>query len=656
MVILSIYPFPFHVGLGHDAGVAIINGEEIFACEESKLIETVMPCFTGIPQRSLAAAFKYFSLEPRDVDHWVFGQPYNCDVDYILRMFFHHLKMSSKEYFQLQKERRIHFINHHLSHAALSIYGSGFKDGVYLTYDGGGDEAQPSVMSWGTFSENNINNCYTSQKEILGIANFYDYMTNVSGFISPYENGKLMGLSAYGNVNKDLYNQLSNYIEIDVENNKYAFCNVKRKKISPYRFHKYNYDDYNYFKYYFSATPPDEFINLIGKYSPPDIAATTQCLVEDKMCKMVEGIISKCSTKKIVLSGGLFQNILLNKKISEIDQINDIYIPMAPNDSGLALGAALALSINMGHKRPNNRLTPFLGPSFNDTDIKKILLDYPVEFSYTKEIAVDVAKLIANGNIVGWFQGRSELGPRALGARSILADPRVIKNKAKLNQNLKRRDWFMPYAPSLLLSKATSYFDRVYESPYMALGLSVKPEVVNMIPCAVHVNNISRPQMVNSSDNPLYNKLITEFEKITNLPIILNTSFNRHGIPTISSPRQAVEHLINGCFDYLAIGSYIVKIKNSIPITIKETIPEEYFLLIENLIPAIYIMLDNPTNNKLYNKTFYHRNGKIEILFSPEKKKIIINNNSIKIDKIDREELYKRIIPLLLGQNNEKNF
>ena len=263
-------------------------------------------------------------------------------------------------------------------------------------------------------------------------------------------------------------------------------------------------------------------------------------------------------------------------------------------------------------KKGQKKLSPYLGASFGKNEIEKLIDDYNLKHSKTKNPWKDCAKLLAKGKVVGWFQGKAELGPRSLGSRSVLADPRNINNKARVNQLLKKRDWFMPYAPSILEDKIEFFFKKIL-TPYMSFALKIKKNA-NLIPAAVHVDNSCRPQTVNKFTNKNFYKLIKEFYKITGVPAVLNTSFNRHGIATIGTPRHAIDHLLNGCIDILIIDNFIVYSNTKIKKSNTSLLSEKYYLFIENIIHILDILKNKDKNfkkvsllsNKFLKKIIFH--------------------------------------------------
>ena len=232
---------------------------------------------------------------------------------------------------------------------------------------------------------------------------------------------------------------------------------------------------------------------------------------------------------------------------------------MSPGDSGLALGGIFSENIKLKEKPSKHGITPIIGPSFSDKEILETIKTFNVNFSKPKNLSKDIATSVKNGSIVGIFQGKAEYGPRSLGSRSILADPRKKISKFKLNQKIKKRDWFMPFAPAILDKDYKDFFDDEYPSLYMQKAIRVKEKFKKLIPSAVHVDGTCRVQYVDKKIFSNFWKIISEFKKITNLPMVLNTSFNRHGISTLSSPRQAIEHLLEGNIDILYLSKFKIK-------------------------------------------------------------------------------------------------
>jgi carbamoyltransferase len=231
---------------------------------------------------------------------------------------------------------------------------------------------------------------------------------------------------------------------------------------------------------------------------------------------------------------------------------------MAPHDAGLSLGGALWADYLLNGTRPEYPVSPYLGPSFSEKSVNGSLGPHKARSSRPKNLENTVAEALASGQVVGWFHGRAEYGARALGARSVLADPRNPNAKARLNQLMKRRDWFMPFAPSILEEFGEDYFEDFRPSPYMNIAFKVRSDKRSEICGAIHADGTCRAHTVSRQLNPKFHSLITEFHRIAGVPLVLNTSFNRHGVPMVCTPKDALDHLNQGCVDILAIEGFLV--------------------------------------------------------------------------------------------------
>ena len=577
MIIASLYPCPFDVQDRHEFNASVLNGDQIFSYEEGKVTTVKNDGTLKFPERALMLGFKELNIIPEQVDKWVFPTP---KLDIKLEDYFVFFSWFFKAYngdlnaFQIWFDNHVVFVDHQLSHASLAAYGSSFSDCAFLCMDGGGDFGDKRGYVFGEFTDNNFNVKFES----VGfdtIANFHSFLTDSIGF-SGDDNGKTSGLASYGKVLSNLKKEISKLITISKEDG----VKFKRERFNKTKVNleKVRADSYDRTKI-FSQYPSDTNVLRIGiEYLPHDIAATGEHILQESVLKLVKILRNETNKNNIVFSGGLFQNVSLNKALLT-SGFENVYFPSAPSDSGLSLGAALFVK-NQDKFKLTETLSAYLGPSFSNTHVKEVLDRYRLIYSKPSSIAKIVAKKLSEGKTVGWFQGKAEFGPRSLGSRSLVADPRNIKSKEKINQLLKKRDWFMPYAPSILEEEYMDWIEQSHYSPYMQIAFDMKPSMVEKVPSAVHVDGTSRVHVVKKSENLLYWELISEFKKLTGIPVLLNTSFNRHGISTISSPRQAVEHLLEGCMDYLAIDNYLIAFKdNRIVADQKETTESESMLL-----------------------------------------------------------------------------
>jgi len=556
MIIASLYPCPFDVQDRHEFNASIISGDKIYAYEEGKITTIKNDGTPKFPERSLMMGFKELEITPDQVDKWVFPTPrveISIESFHLFFSWFFKAYLGDYDSFQEWFDEHVTFIDHQISHASLAVYGSGFDDCAFLCMDGGGDFGDQRGYVFGEFSENKFNVIHEATG-VDTIANFHSFLTDAVGF-SGEDNGKTSGLASYGNVDTDLKSTFSDFINISSQKgvkfsrNRYHKTGVNLKKIKP--------DAYDRTKIFCKYPSDTNILRECIEYLPHDIAATGEEILHESVLELLNQIKTKTSMKKIVFSGGLFQNVALNHKLVDSPHFDETYFPSAPSDSGLSLGQALHVKNSHGHST-RQVLSAYLGPSYTSSAVKEVLDSHRLIYTEPSDFEKKVAEHLSQGKTIGWFEGRAEFGARSLGARSLVADPRKIESKERINQLLKKRDWFMPYAPSILEEDLLDWVDIDYYSPYMQVAFTVKPEKAALIPSAVHVDGTSRIHVVRKSENPAYWNLINEFKKITGIPVLLNTSFNRHGISTISTPRQAVEHLLEGCMDFLAIEHFLV--------------------------------------------------------------------------------------------------
>jgi carbamoyltransferase len=291
-----------------------------------------------------------------------------------------------------------------------------------------------------------------------------------------------------------------------------------------------------------------------------DIACAAQDACETAMMNVVRMAIEKTKCRNVCLAGGVALNSKANGKILASGLEEKFFVQPAAADDGVALGAALAPYLDDNGKLPNRPMRHgYWGPSFDQEAIESALRTYKLRYTRLPDPASTAAELLSQGKILGWFQGRMEFGPRALGSRSILADPRDPEMNAKVNNAVKFREWWRPFAPSFKKEAAGDYLESATDSPFMVLTAQVKPEKRSIIPSVTHVDGSARPQTVEKEINPLYWRLIDEFEKRSGVPVIMNTSFNLRGEAIVHTPTDAVRTLFSSGMDALVIGSFLVE-------------------------------------------------------------------------------------------------
>src|SRR4029077_8518713 len=270
--------------------------------------------------------------------------------------------------------------------------------------------------------------------------------------------------------------------------------------------------------------------------------------------------VEKTGCRNLCLAGGVALNSKANGKIASSGLIDRTFVQPAASDDGVCLGAALAPYLDNGGKLPMHKMRhSYLGPASSDQEIEKALQTYKIPATRVEDPAVRGAEMPRKGKIPGWVQGRMEFGPRALGGRSILADPRDPEMNAKVNNAVKFREWWRPFAPSLLAEVASEYLESATDSPFMVLTAQVTPEKRSIIPSVTHVDGSARPQSVERDVNPLYWRLIHEFGQRTGVPVVMNTSFNLRGEPIVCTPTDAVRTFFSSGMDALVIGSFVVE-------------------------------------------------------------------------------------------------
>ena len=444
------------------------------------------------------------------------------------------------------------FPEHHMSHAAYAFYTSQFDESAILTIDGVGEW---STASFGIAKNNKIQLTNDIRwPHSLGL--FYSAFTYFLGFKVNEGEYKLMGLSSYG---KPKYYDLIKENLIDVKNDGSIHLNMK------------------YFAFTYDKVMTNEnFAQLFG--IPPrredqkteqihyDIGASAQKVLEDVLLKMVNHIHSKTKMKNLCIGGGVALNGVANYKVLKNGPFDNVHIPPSPGDGGSAVGCAQYLYFVHNNKKriiENNHSkliqeNVYVGPSYSNEKIIKFLDSNNIKYEKFEKQSLlkKTAQLISTGNIVGWYQGKMEWGPRALGNRSILADPRNASMKDILNEKIKHRESFRPFAPSVLEEYASEYFDIDIPSPYMLMVAKVKkPEI---IPAVTHVDGTGRLQTVSNYANPLYYDLINEFFKITGVPVIINTSMNVMGEPIVNTPEQAYQMIVKTDMDCLVLGNNLI--------------------------------------------------------------------------------------------------
>ena len=478
-----------------------------------------------------------------------------------------------------KKDLNLLFTEHHISHAASSFYPSNLDESAILTIDGVGEWCTASICKGEDKKIELIKELHFPHS--VGL--LYSAFTYYLGFRVNSGEYKLMGLAPYGIENSEETKLFIKKIKseiVDIKKDGSIFLNQK--------YFKYTYGlrmiKENMFKSLFGFNIREEEEEITQTHC--NIALAIQKVTEEIVIKMVKETKRLTNSKNLCLSGGVALNCVANGKIDELNLFDNIYIQPASVDAGGSLGGALAINhmyydCNRSYSKDYDLMKgSYLGPYYTDKEIlitnKKYKAVYEHIFSF-EELSMKVASLISEGNVIGWFQGRSEFGPRALGNRSILADPRNPEMQKKLNLKIKYREGFRPFAPSVLEEDYSEYFEGETLSPYMLMVKKIQQKIKveiqqnywelnywdklytkrSKLQSITHVDFSARIQTVSKKTNPRYWGLINKFKKITKVGILVNTSFNVRGEPIVNSPEDAFKCFMNTEMDYLVINNFL---------------------------------------------------------------------------------------------------
>jgi carbamoyltransferase len=564
------------LGLNHDMWISsaalIIDGKIVAACPEERLTRSKMT--RVFPKKAMDFCLTKAGIKLDQVDY--IANSYNPAVHLkkFNPIFSNHRRFRGDYYYSIpdfllnddrrnkedsdysfqkiklgKKQLNIYYITHHLCHAANGFYISPFKRSSILTADGAGED---DTVNFLTGDKNEIK-LLKRLKVPHSIGSFYSTFTDFFGYKVDSDEWKVMALSAFGS-----------------KNNKYYQIIKKIINLKPDGSFELNQSYFKQFNYILPNTYTENFVSIFGdpkkrhdnfKKKDYEIASAMQQVFEDICSHMLKYLYKKTKNKNLVLSGGSFMNSVFNGKANKISPFRNVWLSSCPDDSGQSIGAALYLYNNILKKKNRYELKHnYFGPSYTSAEIKNDLIKYKVKFKHESDIAKKISGELANGKIVGWFQNKMEFGQRALGNRSILADPRRADAKNRVNNAVKYRENFRPFAPAVIDKYACEYFvmAKGEKVPFMEKVVMVKKNKRKIIPAVVHKDFSARVQTVDSQTNKIFYNLINEFYNKTGVPVLLNTSFNLNGEPIVCSPTDAIRTFYSCGLDILVIGSYII--------------------------------------------------------------------------------------------------
>jgi len=557
--------------LGDAAAALIKDGELIVAVEEERFSRKKH--HSGFPYNAIQFCLDYAGIKLKDVAHvghywkpWILRHKamqalkaafisrnmFKARVDRGVRqvsdsylgMFLHPRRL--RKHFG-DSNFKFHFIEHHQSHAASAFFVSPFESAAILTWDGTGEDTTT------LFCHGKGNRIKVLKRIKLphSLGQFYSAVTNFLGFdMFEGDEWKVMGLAAYGKPR--FYEFFAEKVLVKNGSGDFRF-NIKIL-------------DHHLAKHY---QFPEAIIKELGPPRKPgeelterhwDIAASAQKVLEETGLHLVRKIKQMTGEENLCMAGGVAFNSVMNGRIFHESPFKNFFIQPAAGDAGCSLGAAYYVWHQiLGEPRKFVMKHAYWGPQFTNKECQRALEEAGLRYETLPDevLLPKLAKMLSEGAIIGWFQGRMEWGPRALGSRSFLADPRRADMREILNHKVKLREWFRPLAPSVLEEYGREIFGKEHYDPFMITVIEVSEEWKKKIPAVVHVDGTARPQMVSKQTNPRYWNLINEFRKITGIPVLLNTSFNIQE-PIVCKPEDAIKTFKNATFDALVLENNLV--------------------------------------------------------------------------------------------------
>ena len=554
-------------GLAHDASAALIkDGELIAAIQEERL--TRQKHVGGFPFKAVDFCLKFANINYVEIEAVAIYTTKNHLLrmiidnikEYLLRYrdFSNILSFSLGNYYRLKRlnvyyrnlrhayrlipKNKFYFVDHHDAHVASSFLVSPFSESLILCVDAVGDGHCTSVY----YGSKNKMTRIIDVRYPNSVSHIYTLMTYYLGFYGRGNQYKVMGLSSYGA--PKYYEQLKEIISFN--DNGYE---LQRK----YYDMKPNIIFSSYF-YKIFGPPRGKDEAITDRHA--DMASSVQKLFEEVVYHICQLAKEKHFSDNLCMTGGSALNCVLNGKLISKKLFKNVFVPPGASDCGTAIGAAFYYNnIECGNDRNFLLKHDYWGNEFSDAEVKHKLNELSINYEHVKDPAKTAAQTLSDDKIVGWFQGRMEYGPRALGNRSILADPRSKRNKDRINQTIKFREEFRPFAPAIINEQVDDYLEKPScLSPFMSHAFLVKSQKRSEIPSVVHIDGSARLQTVNEYDNALFYNLIKEFYGLTGIPVVLNTSFNLAGDAIVCKIEDAVNTFNKSAIDVLIIGNYVI--------------------------------------------------------------------------------------------------
>lgn len=549
----------------HDSSAAlVVDGELVVALEEERFTRNKHT--REFPENAIRECLAIANINVNDIDHiavsikpthsWPKKVVYAAKKPHKAAPFVKHelingffkqrrFKKWLNDTFAGMKKPPVAFIEHHMSHAAGTFFVSPYQDAAIMAIDGSGEWA----CAWLGHGKDNTVTCFNESLFPHSLGSVYESVTEFCGFKPNYDEGKTMGLAPLGDASR--------------------FIEQARKTVSVSDEGQIQVDlSYFSYQYWGYQRCAQKFYDVFGSPRKKDgefethhhdVAAAFQQVLEECALKMAAFLKQKTGASHLIIAGGVALNSVMNGRLLREAGFEDVYIMPAAGDNGTSIGAAYTL-LHDQLKQPRSYVhsDPYVGNEYSAEEIEADLKRFKLNYVRSDRIASDTAELLSQGRIGGWFQYRMEIGPRALGSRSIIANPAFPDMKDKINAEVKFREAYRPFAPSATVEAAKEFFDIEVEAPFMLKVCQVREDKQSVIPAITHVDGSARLQTVRSDTHPLYHELISELGNRTGVPVVLNTSFNIQGEPVVESPRDAIRCFYSTGLDFLAIGPFLI--------------------------------------------------------------------------------------------------
>lgn len=535
---------------GHDGGASlIVDGKLLFSIEEEKLIGK-RHAYDTLPLESIKACLNAGNITLDDIDRFVIGWDYEKLYKMLGKEFLTKEEVSKILFNNNKYANKLEYLEHHKAHAYSAFIPSNYEKALVLIVDGQGEYMGTTLY----LADRSKNDLKLIMETPVSIGYFYAGITKQIGFKSG-EEGKTMGLASYGE--PTYAEELKKLIYLKEDGS--IGCVFHIDKISK------DEEDatlQEWEKLLSKIIPKREgkIINITEDIIPyANLARSAQKVIEELMTGIIKKYVKETGVHNVCIAGGVGLNCPTSTAVEKLKEVDGVFIQPAANDGGISLGAAIQGALDLGDN-VNIEMIPYLGNKFSQEIIESELQKKNYEYKVYDNIEKIIAELIYEGKIVANYQGRLELGPRALGNRSLLASPEKYETLVRMNE-LKGREVWRPLAPAVLYDKQEMVFDSDIFSPHMTKNFNVLNEMKNKLEAITHVDGTARIQSVTRKYNELFYNIINEFYRLSGIPVVINTSFNVKGEPIVNTPSEAIDSFERMNLDYLSIGKCLVKKK-----------------------------------------------------------------------------------------------